>query len=72
MTVLVGDHSELTGKLSLHDLAGNELGEYYLTERTGGGGLIAVASMSDAQQKLTARYAERVCSDVFGQKKPAR
>lgn len=70
MTLLVGDHSELTGKLSLHDPAGNELGEYYLTERTGGGGLIAMASMADAQQKLTARYAERICSDVFGQKKP--
>lgn len=71
MTMLIGDNTQLNGKVSVLNPADKSvLGEYYISEATGGGGLIAMAAMANAEANLSGRFADRVCNEVFN-KKPA-
>jgi hypothetical protein len=65
--IFIGDEIELGGTVELIDAAsGDQTGEYYVKRSFFWGGFIGAAMMSDAEVNLSQKFAESICSDVFG------
>ncbi len=68
-TLLVGDRIQLAGLVTFTDAqSGQVLGEYYVDETIGGGGLIGMAMMADAENNLSKGFSNKVCHEVFNWK----
>lgn len=66
MTVLVGDSNRIRGTAVLVDPAtGQTVGDFEITRSTGGGGLIAAASMGQAEEQMSRAFGEEVCKRAF-------
>lgn len=69
MTVLVGDSNRIRGTAVLIDPAtGQTVGDFEITRSAGGGGLIAAASMGQAEEQMSSAFGQELCKRAF----PAR
>ena len=65
-TLLVGDGINLDGLIELKDPhTGTLVGEYYNSAFYMSGGLIGLLALSDAEQKLTTKFASQLCAQLF-------
>ncbi|HYC04667.1 MAG TPA: hypothetical protein VED40_15335 [Azospirillaceae bacterium] len=68
-TILIGDMTQLAGLVKFIDPKdGTVLGEYFVDQMQGGGGLLGMAIMADAETKLSQGFADQVCKEVFKKK----
>lgn len=66
-TILIGDSATLNGTATLKDpQSGQTVGDYDVSESVGGGGILAAAAMSNADESLSREFAESLCSKAFG------
>lgn len=65
-TILIGDSNSLTGEVKFKAQDGGQVvGHYYVEEVQGGGGLLGLAMMSNAESAMSDRFARRICSDIL-------
>ena len=67
MTFLVGDSNVIKGQAVLIDPAtGRKVADFDITRSVGGGGLIAAAGMSQAEEQMTEAFGKEICKRAFG------
>lgn len=65
-TMLVGSSNRIRGSAKLYDPATNALvADYDVNRSVGGGGLIAMAAMSQAEEQMANAFGEEVCKRAF-------
>lgn len=66
MVMLLGDSHEVAAEVKLVNPETNSVtAEYYVQERTSGGGLIGLAKLSGGARAISGDFADSVCSKVF-------
>lgn len=69
MVMLLGDSHEVAAEIKLVNPADNSVAaEYYVQERTAGGGLIGLAVLSGGSRAISTDFAKSVCEKVFNKK----
>jgi hypothetical protein len=67
MTFLVGDSNVIKGQAVLIDPAtGQKVADFDIARSVGGGGLIAAAGMSQAEEQMTGAFGQEICKRAFG------
>lgn len=70
MVMLLGDSHEVSAEVTLVKPADNAVAaEYYVQERTSGGGLIGLAVLSGGARAISTDFTKSVCEKVFGKKR---
>lgn len=65
-TMLVGSSNKIRGSAKLYDAASNQLvADYDINRSVGGGGLIAMAAMSQAEEQMSSAFGEELCKRAF-------
>lgn len=66
-TLLVGSSNSIRGVARLVDPAtGGVVGDYEINRSVGGGGILAVAGMAEAEEQMSTAFAEELCNRAFG------
>lgn len=66
MTVLLGSSNNMVGVAKLVDPESDKVvADYEITRSTGGGGLIAAAAMSQAEEQLSSGFGDEICKRAF-------
>jgi hypothetical protein len=66
MVMLLGDNHEISAEVKLIDPADSSMAaEYYVQERTSGGGLIGLAKLSGGARAISTDFATSICAKVF-------
>jgi len=69
MVMLTGDSHEVAAEVKLVKPEDNSVAsEYYVQERTYGGGLIGLAKLSGGSRAISTDFAKSVCEKVFNKK----
>jgi len=69
MVMLLGDSHEVSAEVKLVKPEDNSVAaEYYVQERTQGGGLIGLAVLSGGSRAISTDFAKSVCEKVFNKK----
>lgn len=69
MVMLLGDSHEVAAEVKLVKPDDNSVAaEYYVQERTHGGGLVGLAILSGGSRAISTDFAKSVCEKVFGKK----
>ena len=64
--LLIGDSTGIGGTVLIEDpQTGGVKGEYYVDSMRAGGGIIAAAALSDAENGMPLQFAEQLCEEVF-------
>ena len=64
--LLIGDSTGIGGTVLIEDpQTGGVKGEYYIDSMRAGGGIIAAAALSDAENGMPLQFAEQLCEEVF-------
>lgn len=67
MTFLVGDSNVIKGQAALIDPAtGQKVADFDIARSVGGGGLIAAAGLSQAEEQMTEAFGQEICRRAFG------
>jgi len=65
-TMLVGSSNKIRGSAKLYDPAANTLvADYDINRSVGGGGLIAMAAMAQAEEQMSSAFGEELCKRAF-------
>lgn len=66
MVMVLGDNHEVAAEVKLVNPENNSVAaEYYVQEKTHGGGLIGLAKLSGGARAISGDFADSVCSKVF-------
>jgi hypothetical protein len=69
MVMVLGDSHEVSAEVKLIKPEDNSVAaEYYVQERTHGGGLIGLAKLSGGSRAISTDFANSVCEKVFNKK----